>query len=712
MPTEKRLQTEFESFAADQQGTATEQLVDLIRSDDMVGDVLKMDYAECDVLVHDHLRQKVGGLPLGCFLIATRVAPNTTPLPEHEDTNLILLRVIGQSRLPNAAETDNNRFLAGQRVAQLDDVWDADGRTDQFTLHQLRHAGVLCRIVGTFRIRQGTAGEWKVVFGADISNFYSGRGLKVYKPVGKALYRIVNFTKPGLDDSHPLAGKRVTIGRVRYASSEVQVDSNRDNVEVNLDPTDLIARRTALFGMSRTGKSNTTKMIAASVFQIRETSSDVGKVGQLIFDVNGEYANENTQDGDCLKNIYRITKDAIAGDVSTYGLAPHPNDPGRKIVKINFFGSNPSNWLDEAAVSAALEPLLVGKSLIDNHLAKESSKYIANFRNTSLEIPSVLDRSSTIRFHRAIIVYRTVLHAAGFRSNMTKVNIKGLFNSELIAALANSNSLDSAQYHLAANHLRKDQIAWDEAIEVFRALRRFIQDGQSSGYAAFDSNYAQGHDGRSWHDERLTGLLAILEYSNGPRSIRGLLAEHDPSSATDYAKDIVADLGQGKLVIFDQSLGDPTMNRAAAERIMWAIFSAQKNQFISPEIVKGEMIPPKDVLVYAEEAHNLLPAGSATDVENIWSRVAKEGSKYRIGLIYATQEPSSIQSNILKNTDNWFVAHLNNSDETKELKKYYDFSDFIQSILQVPDAGFIRMRTLSNPYIVPVQINRFTVATQ
>ena len=180
-----------------------------------------------------------------------------------------------------------------------------------------------------------------MAFGADLSNFYSGRGMKVYKPDARTLADIVNFVRPQGNERHPAAGHRIRVGRVRYAASERQGDDTTD-VRVDIDPTDLLARRTALFGMSRTGKSNTTKIIAAAVFGLRGLP-DGPRVGQLILDSNGEYANDNAQDAGSIRAVTRTTANVQSGDVVTYGLHPHPNDPGRRIIKLNFFGSEPTN---------------------------------------------------------------------------------------------------------------------------------------------------------------------------------------------------------------------------------------------------------------------------------------------------------------------------------------------------------------------------------
>ena len=187
-----------------------------------------------------------------------------------------------------------------------------------------------------------------------------------------------------------------------------------------------------------------------------------------------------------------------------------------------------------------------------------------------------------------------------------------------------------AEYQAAADTLGRPNPAWDEAFNALSELGAAIKDANNSGYGHFNTTYARKNNGRNWHDPDLEGVLAFMAQRGGLAVLGRLAEQHDPGTTTDYADDIVAHLRAGRLVVVDQSTGDPEMNRAAAERLMWRVFNRQKGDFVRPTMREGRIVPPPDVLVYVEEAHNLLPA-KADDLTTVWARTAKEGSKFRVG---------------------------------------------------------------------------------
>lgn len=687
-------------IAADNKSKALLELTSLIKSDQYIGDLLSLDYDSADILIHDSHKTRVNGVPHGCLLIASRITPDDPPITDLMDSraSLLLLRVSGSTKLNSDIDLDKTRFEIVQRSNDTEQNYDDAQQTDQFTLNLLRYAGVKCRILGTFRIYQPEQNDgWQLHFGADIDNFYAGQGMKIYKPNRDALQKIVNYRSngPGQIPTTP-----TRIGRLRY-SAAIKEDNTPESAPVEITAEDFIAQRTALFGMTRTGKSNTTKTIAAALFKLRQSPSET-RVGQLIFDPNGEYANDNPQDQGCIRNL-QYENPEFADEVHTYGSFEHPYDRGRHITKFNFYGAyEPIALPSQEELNERLRTLYQGKQIINDALAEESGGYIEAFRNADVSTEAhITDHGEYIRFRRRLFVYRSILAETGFQPE-GDANVRGLFGKNLRELMSDSD--DMRQYVAL---LQSGVMSWEVAGNFIKALARWVKE---RAFRDFDSNYASSHDGRNWSDVHLLGLLRFYDNTRARSIIQSTRVWHDLSSTADYADQIVAQVRQGKLVIVDQLLGDPDMNRQAAERIVRRLFQEQQRSFSQPQVDPDteEIIKPPPVIVYAEEAHTLLPRASEDDNSNIWARIAKEGAKFNIGMVYSTQEPSSLQPNILKNTENWFIAHLNNTDETNQIRKFNDFDDFTSSIINVAEAGLIKIRTRSSYYTIPVQMDMFT----
>src|SRR5690606_147623 len=163
-------------------------------------------------------------------------------------------------------------------------------------------------------------------------------------------------------------------------------------------------------------------------------------------------------------------------------------------------------------------------------------------------------------------------------------------------------------------------------------------------------------------------------------------------------------LDKGKTAILDLGNATDEMRKYFSDMLSKAVFAHQEEKFVDSAL--GNTY----VQLYFEEAHNLFPPDSK-DLTDVYSRFAKEGAKFHIGMVYSTQSPSTINRELLVQTENFFVGHLSSQDETRALTRMQvAFTGVEEDILRSRTPGYMRMLTMSHRFVIPVQADLYRPA--
>lgn len=616
------------------------------------GYVLDIGYDTATIITSDPYKIAVGGIPRGSFLI---LAPsNLSDLPPH----FTLLRVMETAPTPLSVQVQQTYFELHKKSMPELDIW---------TQSELQWGALKCAVLGMYY--PDPADRAKVAFSGDVNSVVSAHRYRVYSPDEALLDVIVN----GL--VRPRSSSPVAIGHLRPTENQLAsllspASGTGTSTTVRVSVEDFKGARTAMFGKTRLGKSNVVKLLAQAV--IDATASD-HSVGQLIFDINGEYANDNAQDGS------RSIRSANQAVCDVYALTKRPTTPS-KPLRLNFY-EQPASGIG-----------ILGSMLQEDN---RRSDYIEGFASVGLssieEVNEESDLSLKTRAIRRVQMYWAILHAAGFPSS--EARLRGLFRlpsgsgafdphfkKELRAAVYGTGQEPGPPGSLdALNAELSTMITYARANPDTPLVKQAFQPD----------------------DLALLGFLVPRSTtSTGPTVLNRYRSYHDPA-ATDFVVEVLTALDAGRTIILDLGNANDRIRAFFADTLSREVFAHQEKKFTSNNL--GEHF----VHLYFEEAHNLFPVG-AKDLTGVYARFAKEGAKFHIGMTYSTQSPSTIYGELLNQTENFFVGHLSSSDETKTLARLQRaFAGVEEEIMRSRTPGFMRMLTQSHRFVIPVQARLF-----
>ena len=570
---------------------------------------------------------------------------------------------ISQNEFLVMLATDFSTSARKQLVILRVEDWETDPAAAQSTSSTLL---LRCAILGGFYQNAPSSDTWAFV--SQISLNQAANGFRVFAPSAEVLSALVNGTlnTQGLFD----------FGLLRYNE---QSDWEQRAISTRISMQDIVTRRTAMLGKTRLGKSNVVKLIAQGMM---DYTKDSHHVGQLLFDVSGEYSNTNPGPGEITLASHN------PGRCTAYFLTERQGNTDGHLLRFNFFQSP----------GQAMEVI---RELLPPHVSdSEQVRGLLTCRLSDLMFDASDTDNSKYKQLRKVMLFWAVLDAGGFAYDNER--IKSWLNMLGFSTPFNpgfSPGLRQAAYQAIHNapspgapHSMASMLHEINTIAKFRQIYSNDPHLLVNGRPVFDSEEA---------------ILMNFLYGDpnfahvqGPYQLRTCLPYHSPI-AEDFIVQILNSLNTGRTVIIDLSNASDRVVRFFAQKLCLAIFSEQEHKF------KLNTLTGRYIQIYFEEAHTIFPLQD-TIMTHVYARFAKEGAKFHIGIAYATQSPTTINPDLLAQTENFFIGHLSSQIEVDclcELQVAFKGCENAIRFNRTP--GLIQMLTQSHRYVIPIQAHLY-----
>lgn len=508
------------------------------------------------------------------------------------------------------------------------------------------------------------------------------------------------------------------------------------DIDLRLNANLFLSRHAAILGSTGSGKSCTVTAAIDGLLELKIPSSNI-----VIFDSNGEYADafrKETRRG-------RLAEACVIGpEVGTHGgfLLPH------------WFMDN-EDHLELLRASEGAQAPLLQRAIVDARLGGEVEvSLLTRLRSVARS----LDDIRSVMAPRGRKPQDTVATAfEDLASSLERFRNQSQENEDQLAAELWGDLADISERW---SEIGLDREAWDVPLslehldtceDILQAIGKRVADefnrlGMGSDTAALDFDAPRYYSLTELHDlylphrveraaltdqrirgyattmmMRLSRLLADSRYdfiTRVPRFdaplahfLRYLLGE-DPlkgEGESDFPPWAEAYRARGGQAGSHHSVTILDLSQIASDVLenVTALLGRLLMDFVQRVRPRGSM----PILIVLEEAHRYIPHAERTRARVVFERIAKEGRKFGLSLILASQRPSELARTVLAQCGT-LIAHRTVNPEDQDLVRHATPFANREVLRQLPGLAtqhaivlgesapvpsYVRIRTVQNP---------------